>query len=47
MPNKKHPIPAYLDDIEFKKLTAITDNWGCSLSAAIKRLIRECKENGG
>ncbi len=47
MPTKKHPIPAYLDDIEFKKLTAIADNWGCSLSAAIKRLIRECKEDGG
>jgi hypothetical protein len=41
MPTKKHPVPAYLDEIEFEKLKHIADFWGCSLSAAIKRLIRE------
>jgi len=43
MPTKKHPVPAYLDELEFEKLTAIATDWGCSLSAAIKRLIREKK----
>ena len=47
MATKKHPVPAYLDDVELKKLEAIAANWGCSMSAAIKRLIRECKEDGG
>ncbi len=42
MATKKHPIPAYLN--EFEKLTAIAAKWGCSLSAAIKRLIREKSE---
>jgi hypothetical protein len=42
MPTKKHPIPAYLDELEFEKLTKIASVWGCSLSAALKRLIREC-----
>jgi hypothetical protein len=44
MATKKHPVPAYLDEFEFEKLTAIAAKWGCSLSAAIKRLIRENKE---
>jgi hypothetical protein len=43
MPTKKHPVPAYLDEIESEKLVKIAKAWGCSLSAAIKRLIRECK----
>jgi hypothetical protein len=48
MATKKHPIPAYLDDIELKKLTAVADKWGCSMSAAIKRLVREYNiEEGG
>ncbi len=48
MATKKHPVPAYLDDVEFKKLEAIAANWGCSMSAAIKRLIREYNiEEGG
>ena len=41
MPTKKHPVPAYLDEVEFEKLSFIAASWGCSLSAAIKRLIRE------
>jgi hypothetical protein len=41
MATKKHPVPAYLDDIELKKLEAIASSWGCSMSAAIKRLIRK------
>lgn len=44
MATKKHPIPAYLDEFEFERLTTIAAIWGCSLSAAIKRLIRENKE---
>jgi hypothetical protein len=47
MATKKHPVPAYLDDIELKKLEAIATNWGCSMSAVIKRLIREYKQDGG
>jgi hypothetical protein len=43
MATKKHPVPAYLDDVEFEMLTKIAAEWGCSLSAAIKRLIREKK----
>jgi hypothetical protein len=46
MPTKKHPVPAYLDDYEFEKLVKIAAKWGCSLSAAMKRLIRENKELG-
>ncbi len=46
MPTKKHPVPAYLDDYEFEKLVKIASYWGCSLSSAIKRLIRENKELG-
>jgi flavorubredoxin len=41
MATKKHPIPAYLDNIELKKLESIATVWGCSMSAVIKRLIRE------
>ena len=41
MPTKKHPVPAYLDDYEFERLVKIAAKWGCSLSGAIKRLIRE------
>ncbi|MCY7277114.1 MAG: ribbon-helix-helix protein, CopG family [Phormidesmis sp. CAN_BIN44] len=41
MATKKHPVPAYLDEFEFERLTVIAAKWGCSLSAAIKRLIRD------
>jgi hypothetical protein len=47
MPTKKHPVPAYLDDYELEKLVRIAAAWGCSLSSAIKRMIRENKEVGG
>jgi hypothetical protein len=47
MATKKHPVPAYLDDVEFKKLQEIAESWGCSLSAAIKRLIRDKELEGG
>jgi hypothetical protein len=47
MATKKHPVPAYLDDVEFAKLQEIAECWGCSLSAAIKRLIRDKKIHGG
>ena len=47
MATKKHPVPAYLDEIEFEMLTKIATAWGLSLSGAIKRLIREKKEQGG
>jgi hypothetical protein len=39
MTTKKYPVPAYLDDVEFEKLKEISEFWGCSLSAAIKRSI--------
>ncbi len=45
MSNKKHPIPAYLDEFEFEKLTTLANKWGCSLSSAIRRLIRENQLN--
>jgi macrodomain Ter protein organizer (MatP/YcbG family) len=41
MKSKKHSVPAYLDELEFEKLTSLADKWGCSLSGAIRRLIRE------
>jgi len=41
MATKKHPVPSYLDESEFEMLTKIAAAWGCSLSAAIRRLIRE------
>lgn len=37
----RYSVPAYLDDEERDKLKAIAAHWGCSLSSAIKRLIRE------
>ena len=47
MATKKHPLPAYLDELELEKLTKIADLWGCSMSAALKRLIREFNLDGG
>jgi len=41
--SKKKPILAYLDEVERDRLERIAAQWGCSLSAAIKRLIREYK----
>ena len=41
MTAKKHPVPSYLDDHEIELLKKISLKWGCSYSAAIKRLIRE------
>jgi len=41
MSERKKPLPVYLDDVERKKLEEIAATWGVSLSAAIKRLIRE------
>ena len=41
MTEKKKPLPVYLDDFERTKLEQITEKWGVSLSAAIKRLIRD------
>ena len=38
---KKKPILAYLDEFERDRLEKLAEQWGCSLSAAIKRLIRE------
>jgi hypothetical protein len=38
---RKKAILAYLDDLERELLEQIAAQWGCSLSAAIKRLIRE------
>ncbi|MCV3214927.1 hypothetical protein OGM63_15625 [Plectonema radiosum NIES-515] len=46
MATKKHPVPAYLDDYEFEKLVKIAAKWGGSLSAAIKRMIRENEDVG-
>jgi hypothetical protein len=47
MATNKHRLPVYLDEIEMEKLRIFTAKWGCSMSSAIKRLIRECKEDGG
>lgn len=41
MKNKKSTVHAYLDELESKKLIFLADKWGCSLSGAIRRLIRE------
>jgi hypothetical protein len=41
MTTKKKPVPVYLDELEREKLDKIAQSWGVSLSAAIKRLIRE------
>jgi hypothetical protein len=38
---KKHPVPAYLTEEEFEELTKLSELWGCSLSYAIRRLIRQ------
>lgn len=38
---KKTSLPIYLDDFERQKLERIASSWGVSLSAAVKRLIRE------
>jgi len=46
MTTKKHAIAAYLDEKEVEFLTAIALEWGCSMSAAIKRLIREKAKEG-
>ena len=48
MATNKHRLPVYLDEIEMQKITLITAKWGCSMSSAIKRLIREYNiEDGG
>jgi len=46
MTTKKHAIAAYLDKEEVAFLCAIALEWGCSMSAAIKRLIREKAKEG-
>jgi len=46
MATKKHAIAAYLDEKEVEFLCAIALEWGCSMSAAIKRLIREKAKEG-
>jgi hypothetical protein len=38
---KKKALPIYLDDLERQILEKLSDEWGVSLSAAVKRLIRE------
>lgn len=38
---KKKSLQVYLDDYEREEIEQISARWGCSLSAAIKRLIRE------
>jgi hypothetical protein len=37
----RKPLPVYLDDVEKKILSDLAQDWGVSLSAAVKRLIRE------
>ncbi len=39
----KKSLPVYLDEFERQKLEKIAASWGVSLSAAVKRLIREYK----
>ncbi|MBR8838030.1 MAG: ribbon-helix-helix protein, CopG family [Stigonema ocellatum SAG 48.90 = DSM 106950] len=41
MSGEKKSLPVDLDDVEKEKLRQIAIKWGVSLSAAIKRLIRE------
>lgn len=41
MSTKKQPTYCYLDELETQRLKAIANFWGCSLSAALRRLIRE------
>jgi len=41
MTTKRKAVPTYLNEYEYKKLSQIAQKWGCSLSSAIKRLIRE------
>lgn len=41
MATEKRAVPAYLDKVGSEKLEAIAANWGCSMSAAINRLIRD------
>jgi hypothetical protein len=41
MPAERKSMPVDLDDAEREKLRKIATNWGLSLSAAIKKLIRD------
>lgn len=41
MPGEKKSLPVDLDDAEKEKLLKLATKWGVSLSAAIKKLIRE------
>jgi antitoxin component of RelBE/YafQ-DinJ toxin-antitoxin module len=41
--SRNHQIPLRIDDDERAKLAAIAAMWGLSLSAAMRRLIREKK----
>ncbi|MHC5917145.1 MAG: hypothetical protein ACYTXE_40625 [Nostoc sp.] len=38
---KRTSLPVYLDKFERERLEKIAEEWGTSLSATIKRLIRE------
>lgn len=38
---KKKSLPIQLDEIERRKLENLAADWGLSLSASIRRLIRE------
>lgn len=37
----KKPLPVYLDETEREKVELYSERWGVSLSAAIKRMVRE------
>jgi len=42
---KKKSLQVYLDDYERSLLDVFSRNWGCSLSAALKRILREKQED--
>ena len=41
--NVTSATPVYLDEKEKTKLKQLAEVWGCSMSAAVKRLLREKK----
>ena len=40
------PLPVYLDDVEREIVEKRSKQWGCTLSSAIKRMIRESVKQG-
>lgn len=41
--SRSHRVDLRLDDVEVEAITALSKGWGCSVSDALRRLVRESR----